>query len=144
MPTWLKVVLIIVGVMVLTCGLVVSAGAWWLKKNKGEIESVGVEARASGEAYGRAHDQAGCLDQAITALPEKSGLVAEVKNKLFLASCLGAAPRSAGFCDGVPPSAEMIHSVTWATEACAKRAKGNEQACTRLMQEVQKACDQSR
>lgn len=140
MPKWLRVLLLVVGVGVGTCGLLVSAGMWWFNRNKEALKTKYAEATAAGEAFGQAHDDTECVDEALARKDAKGGFLGQVAGNLFLTACLEVAPSAAGFCEGVPPSSRLIESATWAVAACGQRGRGEDQACARMMQEVQKAC----
>jgi hypothetical protein len=141
MPKWLRVLLLVVGVGVGTCGLLVSAGMWWFNRNKEALKTKYAEATAAGGAFGREHDDTECVDEALARKDAKGGVLNQVASQVFLQACLKVAPRTPGFCDGVPPpGAKFIESTTWASAACGRRGLGELQACSQMMQEIQRAC----
>lgn len=140
MPTWLKVVLGILAVLVLTCGMVFAGGAYWLNSNKDRLKELGERAMAEGRALGETSDAEGCIGKALERLDAKSGLMDQVEDKIFLKACLDAAKKPAGFCDGVPKKGDIMKSATWAVDECSRRNHAGNQDCGRLVQAIQEAC----
>ncbi|MDP1824312.1 MAG: hypothetical protein Q8L48_13745 [Archangium sp.] len=140
MPTWLKVVLALVGVMVLLCGLSSAGAYFWFNENKDKLKGVGERAKKEGSAFAYQHDSNECVDEALRRLGERNGIVDQAEHKLFLKACLGKAARPAGFCEGVPPRSEIMLSATWAVERCVAKGRAQDQDCARMMQAVQEAC----
>lgn len=140
MPKWLKVVLGILAVLVLTCGLFVAGGMYWFNSNKDKLKDLGDRAMNEGKAFGRTSDADGCVEEALKRLDAKSGLMDQVEHKVFLKACLGEAPPSAGLCDGVPRKGEIMKSATWALDECTRRKHAGNQDCGRVLQELQDAC----
>ncbi len=144
MPKWLTVVLLVVAVLVGTCGLVISGGMWWFNKNRAQLEAAGAEATVEGEAFAKDHDDSSCVEEAFGRLAVKSGFLDEARHKVFLKTCLRAAARTPGFCTGVPAPDDIMGSAGWAITTCGKRVRGDQQACGRLMHAVQEACHSGR
>lgn len=143
MPKWLKVILILLGVVVLLCGLSSAGGYWWFSENKEKLKGVGERARKEGAAFAWKSDAEGCVDEGLRRLHERSGIVDQAVHKLFLKACLEKATRPAGFCTGVPPHGELLAFASWAAERCVAKGKPKDQDCARLMQGVQEACQTS-
>lgn len=140
MPKWLKVVLIVLGVLVLLCGLS-GLGAWsWYGANKDKLKGVSERAKKEGAAFAFNRTDDACLDEALRRLSSRSGIIDQAEHKLFLKACLEKAARSPDFCTGVPPRSELMAFAHWAVERCAAKGKPGDQDCSRLMQSVQEAC----
>ena len=140
MPKWLKVVLIVLGVMILLCGLS-GLGAWfWYGANKDRLKGVSERAKKEGAAFAFNNNDEGCLDEALRRLSSRSSIIDQAEHKLFLKACLEKAARSPDFCTGVPPRSELMAFAQWAVERCAAKGKPGDQDCSRLMQSVQEAC----
>mgnify|MGYP001587412782 CR=1 FL=1 len=143
MPTWLKVVLALVGVMVLLCGLTSGVTYFWFNENKYKLKRVGERAKKEGARFAYEHDSNECVDEALRRLAERSSIIDQAEHKLFLKACLEKATRPAAFCEGVPPRSEIMLSATWAVERCVAKGKTQDQDCARMMQAVQEACQAS-
>lgn len=143
MPKWLKIVLVLLGVVVLLCGLSSLGAYWWFDTNKDKLKGVGERAKKEGAAFAYQRDAEACVDEALRRLAERSGIVDQAEHKLFLKACLEKADRPAAFCDGVPPRTEIMLSATWAIDRCAQKGRTENQDCSRLMQAVQEACQSS-
>lgn len=143
MPKWLKVVLVLLGVVVLLCG-VSSAGAyWWFTENKDKLKGVGERAKQEGAAFAYRSNAEGCVDEGLRRLQERSGIVDQAEHKLFLKACLEKVSLPPEFCADVPPRKEIIASASWAVERCLAKGRTQDQECARLMQAVQEACQKS-
>ena len=140
MPKWLKVVLVVLGVVVLLCGLSSAGAWWWFNQNKDKLKGMGDRAKAEGAAFAYEHDAEECVDEGLRRLSERSGIVDQAEHKLFLKACLEKAKRSEAFCGGVPPRGELVQSATWAVERCVAKGRAEDQDCGRLMQAVAEAC----
>jgi hypothetical protein len=141
MPKWLKVVLILLGVVVLLCGLSSAGAYWWVSQNKDRLKGVGEKAKKEGAAFAYEHDAPECVDEGLRRLTERSGIVDQAEHKLFLNACLEKASRPEAFCSGVPRLGDLFASATWAMEQCVAKARPQDQDCARLMSAIQNACE---
>ncbi|HEX2062599.1 MAG TPA: hypothetical protein VHK90_17800 [Thermoanaerobaculia bacterium] len=142
MPTWLKVILVIlaIGCVLVAVGVVVAAR--YIKQNAPQWREQGEVVRAEGIAFGRGKEANACVDEAMARLQRCDDLMmCEVRTKLFLSACLGAATRPEGFCSGVPKRDEILASAQWAVRECARRGQANSQRCTRVIAAVQEVCE---
>ena len=140
MPSWLKVVLIVLAVGVVLCGAGVGAVVWWFDSNKASFKAKGDRAKADGEAFAKTTDSLGCVQKSLERLKADSSFMDEIEIRVFLAECLKAAPKTKDFCHDVPKQSEFIAAAGWAQSACADY-DGPLEPCGRLMQEVIKQCD---
>jgi hypothetical protein len=140
MPKWLKVVLSVMVVLVLMCLAASGATYLWLDKNKDQLKASGDAAKKEGHALAQTTDAEGCVDEALRRLTTASGIVDQAVNNLFLEACLDDAPQPAKFCDGAPALSEYVLGAQWTVGRCAAKGRGQDQACGRLMQVVQKRC----
>jgi hypothetical protein len=140
MPTWLKVILIIVAIGVFGLMAIGLGGYWWFKSNRGRFEEMGKRAKADAAQFAAAHDGAQCLQEALRRLDRADGIMAEAEVRVFLSSCMAEARESPGMCDGVPPDGEIMRSATWAVSKCTQLGRSGN-PCSRLVKEIQEHCD---
>lgn len=140
MPKWLKVVLAVGGAMFLLCGLGVGGFAWWLNANKDMLKNKGEAVMKDARDFATHSDSAGCVTETLARLKEKHGFTDEIGHRVFLGECLRNAPRSAGFCDGVPKQTDFMQAALWANLRC-QPFEGPQEPCTRMMQEVEIFCE---
>jgi hypothetical protein len=112
MPTWLKVVLIVVGVIVLG-GAAAGFGVylWWQQHGRAML----ADSRAAigeGTTFGVGKEPSACVDEAVVRV-KGAGVTEAVRVRLFLTSCLKAAKPVAGFCDDVPAKTDQIRTASW-------------------------------
>ena len=142
MSTSAKVVLGILAALLLVSILSCLGLKMWFEDNKDELANMGEEADAAGIEYGIGSDQAGCVG---AGLSQQDGCGAfdpmcEAENSIWLRACLSAATPTPGFCDGVPEKSDIIDSATWAVGTCMNLGRPDDQACGRLLQQVQEHC----
>jgi len=141
MPTWLKVILIIIFVFL---ALFIVGGFFtyrWVSANKGRLMAAGKEMQAEGANFGRGKDGAQCVDEALRRLHADAGLTGQIKVRIFTQGCLAAASPSPELCAGAPRRSEIMASANWAVQECKKRHVQEDQACSSIMQEVQQHCE---
>jgi hypothetical protein len=140
MPTWVKVVLIIVlvGFVVLVAGVIVAAR--WVRSRGESLKEEGKALVAEAREFGRGKDGEACLAESFTRLKACDGFICEAKVKIFLQGCLETATVSPEFCAGVPPPSEIMKTVRYQLAECERRGMANSKPCTRLMGGVQAYC----
>jgi hypothetical protein len=140
MPTWLKVLLIIGGLLVVLVIGVVVAGVYLARKYVPELVEAGKQTVAEGQEYGRRTDNEGCLDEAVARHGRSEGITDVIKINIFLRACLDASRPTPGFCDTVPQPTEFIRSAQWRVEECKRHGLSTERQCDQLFQQVQQFC----
>jgi hypothetical protein len=140
MPTWVKVVLVIVlvGFVLLAAGIVIAAR--WVKSQQAALQEQGKRVIAEAKAFGAGKDGEACVAEALQRVQAASGFIGEAKVKVFLQHCLSAANVAPRMCDGVPAPAEIMNAARWTLDECARRGKPNDQRCTRLIGALQMHC----
>ena len=134
MPTWAKVLLSLVAVVVV---LLVASGFFayrWMMKNKDHFLTV----RKEGVTFGTGKDFAQCTDAALAKLG--GGMTSQIEARLFAEGCLSVATRTPEVCEGAPSSSEIMKSATWTVDQCRKRGLLGQQGCTQVFQAVAQAC----
>ena len=141
MPTWLKVILIILAVL---AALVVGAGFIgyrWVQSHAGELKARGDKIKAEAAAFGKEKAPDACVDETFARLDRCDGLICEATTKIFLSRCVAASNVPDGFCASIPNRGEIIDSAKWALAECARRGRGNDQRCTRIIGGLQDYCE---
>ena len=140
MPTWLKVILIIVAVFI---ALIVGGGYIgyrWILSHQGEIRKQAAQVRADADEFARGKDANACIAEAFARVDRCDGIMCEARTKLFLSDCLEKTGVTPDICAAVPRRGQIIDSARWAVAECARRGRGEDQRCTRLIVELQEQC----
>ncbi len=118
-----------------------AAKAEWLADFNTERAERAAAWRQDGLAFGRQHDQAACLDKALTEFDGCTGFACTVDHGRFLNACLETSAASEGFCAGVPAFREepTEDDKKWAKYACWERNIRGE-GCRLLMRQQQLFC----
>lgn len=140
MPTWVKVVLVVilVGFLLLVAGVVIFAR--WMKSQGARLQEQGKVAIAEAEAFGKGKDGEACVAEALNRLKTAEGFIGEAKTKVFLQHCLQAATVPPAMCEGVPAPTELMKTAQWTLDECARRGFPNNQRCARLIGALQVHC----
>jgi hypothetical protein len=144
MPTWLKVLLIVGGLLVV---LFVAAafGLVYVAKRYGPaLVEAGKQSVEEGRAHGRLTDNEGCVGEAASRHRRDQGISAALNNNLFLNGCLSASQPTPGFCDDVPSPFEFVKTARWQTDECKRYGLAPESQCGQLFQPVQQFCQRRR
>jgi hypothetical protein len=140
MPKWLKVVLVVAGIGVLTCGLGVGGVTWWFNSNKDALKGKADKMLGEARTFAATSDSHGCLKEALARLKTNSGLMGEIEQRVFLTECLKVAAKSPDFCDDVPGRDEVLQIALWARQTCEKKYDGPMEQCGRMLQELPTYC----
>src|SRR2546421_13051221 len=117
MPTWLKVLLIIGGILVVLIVGVVVASVIVVRKYGPELVEAGKQTVAEGQEYGRRTDNEGCVNEAVARHSRSEGFGDIIKNTIFLRTCLDASRPTPGFCDDVPRPVQVGKNAQWPVPA---------------------------
>ena len=142
MPTWLKVLLIVVGLLVVLIVAAVVAGVYFGKKYLPQLVETVKQTGGEGQEYGRRTDNEGCVNEAAARHSRAEGFGDMIKNTIFLRTCLDASRPTPGFCDDVPRRFEFMKSAQWQLQQCKRYGLRPEQQCTQIFQQVQQFCEQ--
>jgi hypothetical protein len=142
MPTWLKVVLIGGGLLLVLLVAAVGTIVYVTMKHGPALVEAGKKSLDEGQAYGRGTDEQGCLDEAVSRHGRSEGLTAVIKTNLFLRACLDVSRPTAHFCDAVPSRTEFMKGAQWQLDECKRYGLKPEQQCGQLFQQVQQYCEQ--
>lgn len=144
MPTWAKVVLVVVlvGFVAMSVGIVVAAR--WLRHRGESLAREGRNVMAEAKEFGKGKEPEACMAESLARLKSCDGFICEAKVKTFLVTCLQSAKPADEMCKDVPYSGEIVATVRWQLGECEKRGWTNDQRCTRLVQGLQAHCDNVR
>ena len=140
MPTWVKVVLIIVlvGFAIVAIGVVFAAR--WVRQRGESLKEEGKVLIAEARAFGTGKDADACIAESMTRLQAAQGFIGEAKVNVFLQHCLETATVRPETCADVPPPGEILNTARWSLDECARRGRPNDQRCTRVIGALQMRC----
>ena len=142
MPTWLKVVLIVGGLLLVLLLAGVVSIVYVAKKYGPALVEAGKHSMDEGREYGRRTDEEGCVNEAAARHGRSEGLAAVINTNLFLRTCLDASRPTPNFCDAVPHQTEFVKGARWQLDECKRYGLAPEKQCGQLFQQVQQYCDQ--
>ncbi len=141
MPVWLRVVLVILALGLFAVVSIAGLGwFWWHRHGKEFLES-GKASMEAGQKAAATTDQAGCLEAAFQRGPGCQSMGCMLDRNLFFNGCVREARETPGFCDGAPRQTQIMDSVKYRLDQCAKRNLAQDQGCQQLYGEVQKFCE---
>lgn len=140
MPAWLKVILVILGILAVVLGAGSFLAYRWLGANRARLIATGQELRVEGESFGKGKTAVACVDESLRRLHAASGFSGEVKARLFLSGCLSVASSDPAFCEAVPRQGEIIAAAEWTVNECRSRDAAEIPRCSRVLQEVVNYC----
>ena len=143
MPTWLKVLLIILLVGILLVVGVIAAGGFWFYRNKdalkAKLETVTKDARD----FGKNTDNQGCVNETISRYKAETGFTSAMSNAIFVRICLDASRETPGFCESVPKQSEFRRTGQWRKEQCQQFGLERDSYCESLFTPVQQFCEKA-
>jgi len=142
MPTWLKVVLIAGGLLLVLLAAAVAGLVYVAVKHGPALVEAGKHSQEEGRAYGRATDEQGCVDESVARHVRAEGFTDLIGTHFFLRSCLEVSRPTPHFCDDVPYQTEILKSPRWQLAECKRHGLPPERQCGQLFQQVQQYCDQ--
>jgi hypothetical protein len=135
----MKIVWIVLGIIVLLLGGLIGAGYWWWSSNQEVIEQQVTQAAEKAQRVAASGDSNACVDALKQQVQDCSSLTCQVGQRIFMMECLARAPLAEGFCEGVPPSDEVMRSAQWSLRQCADTGEGIN-ACVQAMNAVPEFC----
>jgi hypothetical protein len=141
MPTWAKVLIIILVIGLLLVVGVVGAGVYWWSNNKDALIAKGKAVISEGQEAGKTTDNQGCVDLAVKRYKTEPGFSNGVGTSVFLQSCLQASAPTENFCSEVPASTEFMKTAEWQLQQCRNVDLGSDQYCRQLFATVQRFCE---
>jgi len=141
MPTWMKVLLVLGGLVLVLVVLAVVAGFFVVRRYGPGLVEAGKQTFNEGTEYGQRTDNEGCLNEAAARQARVEGFGDMIKNGIFMEVCLESSRPTPGFCDDVPRQTEFMKAITWQHQQCKRFGLKPEQQCTQLFQGVQRFCE---
>lgn len=130
------------------CGIVlflgvagVIASVYFWKKNEGKIRAQADAARAEAREFGRTATDSQCVAAAMDRYRADTSFIGEAKSRVWLTGCLETSRAESAFCTGVPPTSEIMKTVTWRLGECSRLGLDGDKGCTRILTEVQDYCE---
>jgi len=138
----ITVVVVILVTAVIGGVVIVGLSVWWVSQNAGRMTEGMSAAEAAGEAAGQGANTEGCVEPALLRADECGHFdpVCLSSTSAFLRTCLVVAERTEGFCDGVPPPAQVMRGSDWIMMFCAQHGRPDEQGCIGVVGEIQLHC----
>lgn len=143
MPKWLKVVLLVGGVLLLLLAAAVGTLVYLAMKHGPALVEAGKQSVEDGRAYGQGTDEQGCVNEAVARHGRARGFADTLGSNLFLRSCLEVSRPTPHFCDAVPGRIEFMKSARWQMDECKRYGLAAESQCGQLFQQVQQYCELS-
>ena len=141
MPTWLKVLLIVLLVGILLVVGVIAAGGIWFYRNKdvlkAKLDTITTEARD----FGKNADNQGCVNETVSRYKAEPGITSAMSNAIFVRVCLDNSRETPGFCEGVPKQSEFRRTAQWRKEQCQRAGLEGDSYCESLFTPVQQFCE---
>jgi hypothetical protein len=140
-----KLLLWIVGGFATLFIVAIVAAAIWVGRGGSGVMTRALNADADGRRLGALVDARACVDTAFARHARGEGLsiMGSAAERIFFENCLNASRPTAGLCDTVPPSREILREATWASRACRDR-RFQDMYCPGLLQELTDYCGRKR
>ena len=142
MPTWLKVLLIILLVGILLVVGVIAAAGFWFYRNKDALVAKTKAIAEEGRSFGEKTDNQGCVNQTISRYKADPGFTSAISNSIFMRICLDASRDTAGFCDDVPKQREFMKAAQWKKDECQRAGLERDTHCPNLLTPIQQFCEE--
>ena len=134
------IILSIIGGLFLLAVIVIGGVAYWFSQNKDKLIQSAQRIEKESKEFGVKNNNEGCLNEALARHKRDKSLKGQISTQLFFGFCLHESEPTPGFCEGVPPKAEIMKSVNWTLKKCSDSGLQNDQGCQRLFGAVQEYC----
>jgi hypothetical protein len=142
MPTWMKVMFIVGGLLVLLLVVTVVAGFYVARTYGPPLVETSKRSIEEGREFGQRTDNEGCVTEAVARRNRSDGFMGMVQSNLFLPACLEASRPTPGFCADVPHPTDFMKGMGWQFKQCKHYGLPPEKQCAQLFQIVQQFCEQ--
>jgi hypothetical protein len=141
MPTWLKVILVLLLAGVVCIAGLIGAGVYLWKKHGPQFVQSVTEGEKEGRDFGAKTENQACVDEGVKRYRDATGMTELMRDSIFVRSCLEASRETPGFCDAVPGPFEFTKTIQWRKEQCERYGMTEQQQCGQLFQTVQQYCE---
>lgn len=136
MPGWLKVILLVVGLFILTVVVLAVVAYKTIKTHEPELRASVEKVSAEGKTFGTGKAPADCIEEALRRADRS--FTGQIRTRMFADACLKASTQPPGYCDGVPSG--VIATAKWANTECIRRGMTGDQACVGVYTAVGDYC----
>lgn len=140
MPSWLRVILILLATGVVLLAAMITGGYYWFKRHGPATLEAGRKIEQEGKEFGRKVKADSCLARALQIARPQSGFRSQMRARLFLDGCLETAARDAGTCEGVPSPMNPFKVTLWGKARCETAGRDGDPACEQIMQALPPYC----
>lgn len=146
MPKWVKIVLLVGGLLFLSFFAMCGACAYASYDLGKDVMEQAPQMVAEAERDALDTDQDGCLDNALErgAACEKMGPIDASKcialTQIYAKACFAEAKESDGFCDGLPEGGQLTDMISWPIKRCTDLGREGSQSCAQIVQSVLEHC----
>ncbi len=141
MPTWLKVVLVLLLAGVICIAGLIGTGVYLWKKHGPQFVASVEQGEREGREFGARTENQGCVDEGARRLRKATGITESMMLSIFVRSCLEASRETPYFCNAVPGPFEFTKTIQWRKEQCEHYGLTEQQQCGQLFQQVQQYCE---
>jgi hypothetical protein len=135
-PGWLKVLLAIVGLFIVTIVVIGVVAYKSFSAHEPELRAAAVKMRDEGKAFGTGKRPADCVEEALRRADRS--FTGQIRTRVFADACLKAAGPSPEFCAQVPSG--IIATAKWANTECIRRGLTGDQTCVGVYTAVGDYC----
>jgi hypothetical protein len=135
-------IVIVVGFVLCAIGAVGLAAYVW-SRHSGELLEAGRKQAEQGVAFGSETDEAGCLNEAIRRYKANRGLAGSMATGLFVRGCWASSRPTAGFCDQVPKTLDIVAGSRWQVQQ-TKKAGIHDAFGGQIFAQLRAYCDSKR
>jgi hypothetical protein len=138
----LKILIIVFSLITVLILGGIGAGYYWWTNNSKRLIQLGKKMGREGKEYGIKNVSSECVKLAMKKDSACESFSCHIGMNFFLSSCLEHSQREKYFCKDVPKEdlSDLMGVVAWRMKECEKTKHPNNQACQRLMGNIQKFC----
>ncbi len=142
MPTWLRILLVVMAASFLALVLVGVLFFRWIKNRAPEFVEHAKVTREEARKFAEGKHSNDCVEEGLRRVRESKDFFAMIESRLFVDECLNDADEPADFCSSVPTG--VLQGAMWANEQCAGKGMRGNQGCTGIYQSVLDHCRRGR
>jgi hypothetical protein len=136
MPGWLKVLLAVIALFLLTIVVIGVVVYKSIRSHAPELRASAAKMVDEGKAFGKGRPPGDCVEEALRRADRS--FTGQIRTRVFADSCLKAATPSPRFCANVPSG--VFDTAKWANIECVHRNLAGDQACVQVYTAVGDYC----